>query len=38
MAHKCACWLHDPCRLENPQRFRAGEKIRSDPQMGLVAT
>ena len=28
MAHKWAKWLHHPCHLGDPQRFRAGSKIR----------
>ena len=38
---KWASWLHHPCSLEgvpSPQRFTAGEKIRSAPQVALVAT
>ena len=31
MAHKWARWLHHPCRLGDPHRFRAGGKIRSGP-------
>ena len=38
MAHKWARWLHHPCRLMDPHRFRAGGKMRSGPQMGKVAT
>ena len=38
MAHKWARWLHHPCRLGDPHRFRAGGKIRSGPQVGKVAT
>ena len=38
VAHKWARWLHHPCRLGDPHRFRAGGKIRSGPQMGKVAT
>ena len=38
VAHKWARWLHHPCHLGDPQRFRAGGKIRSGPQMGKVAT
>ena len=38
VAHKWARWLHHPCRLGDPLRFRAGGKIRSGPQMGKVAT
>ena len=29
MAHKWALWLHHPCRPGGPQRFKAGDKIRS---------
>ena len=38
MAHKWARWLHNPCRLGGPHRFRAGGRIRSGPQVGKVAT
>ena len=38
VAHKWARWLHHPCHLGDPQRFRAGGKIRSGPQLGKVAT
>ena len=38
MAHKWAKWLHHPCRLGDPRRFRARGKIRSGPQGGKVAT
>ena len=38
VAHKWARWLHIPCRLGGPHRFRAGGKIRSGPQVGKVAT
>ena len=31
VAHKWARWLHHPCRLGDPHRFRAGGKIRSGP-------
>ena len=31
VAHKWARWLHHPCRLRDPHRFRAGGKIRSGP-------
>ena len=27
MAHKWARWLHNPCRLGGPHRFRAGGRI-----------
>ena len=37
VAHKCARWLHNPCRLGGPHRFRAGGRIRSGPQVGKVA-
>ena len=36
--HKWTRWLHNPCRLGGPQRFRAGGKNRSGPQVGKVAT
>ena len=38
MAHNWARWLHNPCRLGGPHRFRAGGRIRSGPQVGKVAT
>ena len=38
VAHLWAKWLHHPCRLGDPHRFRAGGKIRSGPQVGKVAT
>ena len=38
VAHKWARWLHHPCRLGDPHRFRAGGKIRSGPQLDKVAT
>ena len=38
VAHRWARWLHHPCRLGDPHRFRAGGKIRSGQQMGKVAT
>ena len=38
VAHKWARWLHNPCRLGGPHRFRAGGRIRSGPQGGKVAT
>ena len=31
VAHKWARWLHNPRRLGDPHRFRAGGKIRSGP-------
>ena len=37
-AHKWAWWQHHPCRSGGPQHFRAGDKIRNGPQMGLAAT
>ena len=38
VAHKWAKWLRHPCRLGDPQRFKAGGKIRSGPQVGKMAT
>ena len=38
VANKWAKWLHHPCRLGDPHRFRAGGKIRSGPLGGKVAT
>ena len=37
VAHKWPRWLHNPCRLGGPHRFRAGGTIRSGPQLGKVA-
>ena len=38
VAHKWANWLPHPCRIREPQRLRAGGKIRSGPQVGELAT
>ena len=38
VAHKWTDWLHHPCRMGGHQRFRAGDKIRSGPQVGGLAT
>ena len=38
VAHKWARWLHNPCRLGGPHRFRAGGTIIGGPQVGKVAT
>ena len=38
VAHKWARWLHNPCRLGGPHRFRVGGRIRSGPQVSKVAT
>ena len=38
VAHKWANWLPHPCRIGDPRRFRAGGKIRSDPQVAKLAT
>ena len=38
VAHKWARWLHNPCRLGDPHRFKAEGRRRSGPQMGKVAT
>ena len=38
VAHLLAKWLRHPCRLGDPHRFRAGDKIRSGPLVGQVAT
>ena len=32
VAHKWARWLHNPCRLGGPHRFRAGGRTRSGAQ------
>ena len=38
VAHKWAKWLPHPCRIGDPNRCRAGGKIRSGPQVGKLAT
>ena len=38
LAHKWARWLHYPCRLGVPTAFERGDRIRSGPQVGKVAT
>ena len=38
VAHKWAKWLRHPCRLGDPNRFRAGGKIRSGPLVSKMAT
>ena len=38
VAHKCPRWLHNPCRLGGPHRFRAGRRMRGGPQVGKGAT
>ena len=38
LAHKWARWLHHPCRLGGPHRFRAGGRIRIGPKVGKLAT
>ena len=38
MATLWARWLRQPCRLGDPDRFRAGGKIKSGPIIGKVAT
>ena len=38
MGHKWAKWLHIPCRLWGPHRFRGREIIKGGPQAGKVAT
>ena len=38
VVHKWERWLHNPCRLGNPQRLRAGGRITSGPVMAKVAT
>ena len=38
VAHKWAKWLPHPCRIGDPHRCGAGDKIRSGPQVGKVAT
>ena len=38
LAHKWARWLHNPCRLGRPHRFKAGGRMRGGPQVGKVVT
>ena len=38
VAHLWARWLRNPCRLADSLRFKAGDKIRSGPIVGKVAT
>ena len=38
VAHLWARWLHNPCRLGERLRFRAGGRIKSDPLVGMVGT
>ena len=38
VAHKWARWLHNPRCLGGPHRFKAGDKIRSGPQVDKVGT
>ena len=38
LAHKWARWLHHPCRLGVPTASKRGDRIRSGPQVGKVAT
>ena len=38
VAHLWARWLRNPCRLGHPLRFRTGDKIRSGPIVGKMAT
>ena len=37
VAHKWGVWLHNPCRLADPLRFRAGHTITGGPQVGRAA-
>ena len=37
MAHKWATWLHNPCGVWGPHRFKAEGRIRGGPQVGKVA-
>ena len=38
VAHKWADWLHHQCCLGGPRYFKAGDKIKSGSQVGLLAT
>ena len=35
---KWADWLHHPCQLGGPQRFKAWDKVSAGPQVGRLAT
>ena len=34
MTHKCTVFLHNTCRLGRSQRFKAGDQMRSFPELG----
>ena len=36
LAHKWAGWLHNPCHLGCPQRFRAGGRITGGSKVGQL--
>ena len=38
VAHKWGDWIQTPCCLRSPQRCTTGNKIRSGPQIGELAT
>ena len=38
VAHLWARWPHNPCRIGDPLRLRAGGRIRSGPQVGKMTT
>ena len=38
VAHKWACWLHNPYHLGGPQCSTPGDNINSGPQVGKLAT
>ena len=38
VAHKCARWIHNPCRLGGSHRFGAKGRIRGGPQVDRAAT
>ena len=38
VAHKWARWLHNPCDLGGPHRFRGGGRIRGGAKVSKVAT
>ena len=38
IGHRGTNWLHHPCRVCAPQHFIPGDKMRSGPQKGTLAT
>ena len=38
VAHDGADWLHNRCHLQGPERYKAGDKVETGPEMGGWAT